>query len=187
MEIFICAASTIAGVSKSVRIRFRVEMAANLVPFRGGLALLGSLIDDEAAQFRRTLNLRNSSPGMAYHITLVTKEEVRSLRMHKVVETPTTIPLDHLYFLGVGGSNPLSGPAVYWIVCIWSAGKKRTYSCLVSNVLVLSVICGRYFMAKLVHCLRGFLDLVMERMCSPSSFVMLGLRVAPRAPAVMTK
>lgn len=101
-------------------------MAASLVAFRGGLGLLGSLIDDEAIQCRRTLNLRSSSPGMAYHISLATKEEVRSLRMHKVVEKPPPIPLDHLYFLGLGGSNPSSsGPAVYWIVCIWSAGKKK--------------------------------------------------------------
>lgn len=111
-------------------------MAASLVRFRGGLALLGSLIDDEATQFRRTLNLRSSSPGMAYHITLVTKEEFRSLRMHKVVEKPPAIPLDHLYFLGLGSANLSSGSAAYWIVCIWSAGKKITYSRLVSNVFL---------------------------------------------------
>ena len=37
-------------------------------------------------------------------------------------------------------------------------------------------------MANLVYCLHGFLDLVMEGMCSPSSSVMLGIRIAPRAP-----
>jgi hypothetical protein len=47
-------------------------------------------------------------------------------------------------------------------------------------------MCGRYFMANLVYCLHGFLGLVMEGMCSPSSFVMLGSRCAPHAPAVMT-
>lgn len=116
-------------------------MAASLVRFRGGLALLGTLIDDKAIQFRRALNLRSSSPGMAYHITLVTKEEFRSLRMHIAGGKPA-IPLDHLYFLGVGGSNLSSGAAVYWIVCIWSAGKEECILCVVSNVIVWELFHG---------------------------------------------
>lgn len=86
-------------------------MAATLRNHRGGLALRGPMIDDAGREFGA--HIRDST-GTPYHITLLTKEEYRS----KIQTTPT-IPVDHLYFLGLGGAE---GSGVYWVVCTWAAG-----------------------------------------------------------------
>lgn len=95
-------------------------MAATLTKFRGGLALLGSVIDEAASKFRVS---RDATPTtMPHHITLLTKQEYRSMVGILSPDDEETIPsvsVDQLYFLGVGGAE---FHKVYWIVCVWVAG-----------------------------------------------------------------
>ncbi|KAG0609238.1 hypothetical protein M758_8G169100 [Ceratodon purpureus] len=95
-------------------------MAATLQSFGGGLALQGSMIDDAARGFRAHVEGACRDSSTPYHITLLTKEECRSrIHLSGTHDTIAAIPVDHLYFLGLGG---LENSSVYWVVCIWSAG-----------------------------------------------------------------
>ena len=90
--------------------------------FSGGLALQGPMIDDVARKFRVQVQACRN-PTRPYHITLLTKEEYRSRIQPGTDDAIPTIPVDHLYFLGLGGKEESSSSlSVYWIVCIWSAG-----------------------------------------------------------------
>lgn len=105
------------GYSKSCcSVAGDAAMAATLTKFRGGLALLGPVIDDAATKFS---TIRRDSTTMPYHITLLTKEEYRSKQLDDALPT---IPVDQLYFLGLGGAEENSHMPVYWVVCIWLAG-----------------------------------------------------------------
>lgn len=99
-------------------------MAATLHKFRGGLALLGSMVDDAARRFRTHIPGAGRDPSTPYHITLLTKEEFSSRVQPGTHDAIPTIPVDHLYFLGLGGAEDRSSNnlSVYWVVCIWSAG-----------------------------------------------------------------
>lgn len=90
-------------------------MAAMLTRFRGGLALLGPVIEEIGRKFRDF----EDAPSTPYHITLVTKEEYRSKLLGSTDEETPSIPVDELYFLGLGGAR---NDRVFWVVCVWSAG-----------------------------------------------------------------
>ena len=97
-------------------------MAITLLKYKGCLALLGSGIDQLAVEALNSPNFRpeNCPPNPhAYHITLVSKDELRTLAREKTDK----IKLDvrHIFSLGIGGKVQAG---IYWVVIIWAAGQQ---------------------------------------------------------------
>ncbi|KAF9567727.1 ATP dependent DNA ligase [Agrocybe pediades] len=97
-------------------------MEPTLQNYRGALALVGKDIDalataalssQETGAFKHTSN--------PYHITVVTKDELRRLTPEKR-EKLESFELDtrHIFPAGVGRDE---GAGVYWVVIIWAAGQ----------------------------------------------------------------
>ncbi|KAJ3506715.1 hypothetical protein NLJ89_g6711 [Agrocybe chaxingu] len=96
-------------------------MATTLQKYRGALALVGPYIDTIAnnALTSGVIKEKFDPLNSAFHITLVTKDELRSLSAEKI----STIELDtrHIFSIGLGG-RPKAG--VYWVAIIWAAGQR---------------------------------------------------------------
>ncbi|KAH6911163.1 ATP dependent DNA ligase [Coprinopsis sp. MPI-PUGE-AT-0042] len=99
-----------------------------LAKCRGCLALVGGTINkiaQDALEIALThdadLSLPSFQPNrsMAYHITFLTKDELRCIPNNKVIDlAPDT---RHVHAAGIGG-NPQAG--VFYVVVIWAAGQQ---------------------------------------------------------------
>lgn len=99
---------------------------STLETFAGGYALLGPSIDkmvQTALSVKQgLLNEMHVPTSSGYHITIVTKHEMRSLSPEQRQEISFVIPdTQHLFSAGVGGRLHTE---VYWVVVIWNAGQQ---------------------------------------------------------------
>ncbi|KAF9055798.1 ATP dependent DNA ligase [Panaeolus papilionaceus] len=98
-------------------------MALSVQRFRGTISLVGPIVDNlvTLAQSSTIAHQLPSYPKtpMPFHITLITKDELRSLDPDQVTSlNPDT---RYVHALGLGG---LPNSEVYWIVVIWAAGQQ---------------------------------------------------------------
>ncbi len=101
-------------------------MEATLHMCAGGFALTGASIDKIAQSTlscSQGLPTKNLTPtDSRYHITILTKDEVRRLAPEQNQQISSVIPDSvHIFSAGLGG-EPRIG--VYWVVVIWNAGQQ---------------------------------------------------------------
>ncbi|EAU92461.1 ATP dependent DNA ligase [Coprinopsis cinerea okayama7 len=97
-----------------------------LTKARGVLALVGDKVDAAAAQtLQHTsiaalgLRLPSFDPSKAYHVTLLTKEELKLVAPENLASIkPDT---RHVHFVGLGGNK---SSEVFFVVVIWAAGQQ---------------------------------------------------------------
>ena len=96
-----------------------------LQKYRGGVALSGSGIDDLATASLRSSVIDTNSFSLInpreYHITLLTKDELRTVALEKLASLTSELDTRHIFSLGIGGK---SRGGVYWVVIIWAVGQQ---------------------------------------------------------------
>ncbi|PPR02339.1 hypothetical protein CVT24_011684 [Panaeolus cyanescens] len=95
-------------------------MADLVQKFRGTISLTGPSIDAlAAASTSNTAAANYSKTSMPYHITLITKDELRNLDPEQVASLKPDVR--YVHSLGLGG---LPNSKVYWVVVVWAAGQQ---------------------------------------------------------------
>ncbi|KAI0756125.1 ATP dependent DNA ligase [Daedaleopsis nitida] len=101
----------------------------SLTKYRGCLSLSGPLIEDmaraEITRLQRSVNAEHASylkstPSNGYHITILTKDEMRDVTIKDSLPPLDSIDTRHIHFAGVG-CNLKRG--VFFLVVIWAAGQ----------------------------------------------------------------
>jgi atypical dual specificity phosphatase len=113
---------------------------------RGGgfIGAFGSRIDRIANELNQDIIIANPTSS-SYHITLITKDELRHLtsdsfvHVDELFDNATRIDTKHILSLGVGGDPN----AVCWLVILWNAGnmfrKKHGLSCKQFHITLTSI------------------------------------------------
>ncbi|ESK89353.1 dna ligase iii [Moniliophthora roreri MCA 2997] len=96
---------------------------AKLLKFRGYIALVGEHVDDLASRITQSSQIDKSilDAPAPYHITVVTKEELRGLSADLVASLYTDVDIGRVFVAGLGGSR---ARGVYFAVVIWAEGQQ---------------------------------------------------------------
>ncbi|KAK2461400.1 hypothetical protein APHAL10511_005863 [Amanita phalloides] len=97
-------------------------MSSRLSFTRGTFALIGPLVDklaQDAVQSARSFTDVVLNAPQPYHITLFTKEELRTLRRERMGGLQTDVR--HVFSAGVGGNHDTG---VLYVTIIWAAGQQ---------------------------------------------------------------
>ncbi|KAF9478075.1 ATP dependent DNA ligase [Pholiota conissans] len=97
-------------------------MDTSIQTYRGALALVGPAVDD-VAKSTLTVSTEGFTPiSSGYHITIATKEELKSLTPEQHLQATSSIPdTRHIFSAGLGGKPKIGA---YWVVIIWAAGQQ---------------------------------------------------------------